>query len=225
VRYEIYSSSVLDAAWTELLWEDPATGRVLARSQALHGVPRTVALDGAAPAADGTLRLRLRNALGVGETARLVLDPAAVELLYPYGSQAMNALRGFALLLLQVGFLAALAILASCAFTFPTAALAALTFYLTGLAAGFLRETFAIRAVAGPPHSFLEWLDRLAASGGELVLAVLPDLSRLDVLGRLADGRAITLRDLALEGLVLLAKTALALAGGAFLLGRRELGR
>jgi hypothetical protein len=225
VRYEVFSSSVLDAAWTEVLWEDAASGRVLARSQALHGVPRTAVLDGAAPAADGTLRLRLRNALGTGEKARLVLDPAAVELLYPHGSLAANTLRGFALILLQLGLLAALGILASCLFTFPTAALAGLFLYLTGLAAGFLRQTFAIRAAAGPPETFLEQIDRAAASAGELLLSVLPDLSRLDVLAMLAGGRAITASDLAAEGGALLVKAALALAAGAFLLRRRELGR
>ncbi|MBI4601718.1 MAG: hypothetical protein HY721_07140 [Planctomycetes bacterium] len=225
VRFGVYSARAHDAPRVRVRWEARGAETAAATLQVLHGVPQEASLPAACIEAGGTLRLALSNAEEPDSGLTVVLDPEEVELLVPAGGFWPNALRAFAILFLQLLLVAGLGLLASCLFTFPTAALAALFLYGTSLAAGYLRETFALRAAAGRPESLADWIEAASAAFGSAVFRLLPDVASFDPIARLEGGRAVTLAELGLEGGALALKAAAALAIGAFALSRRELGR
>ncbi len=236
VRYQVYSLRPWESPRVDLDWDvlsaisAPVSGdepvcTVRAR-QVLHGVPQGVALPARAFSADQGIRLRVRNPSPGDPGATLILDPEKVEVLYVHGRFWPNALRALALVLAQLALLASIGLLGGCFCTFPTSVFLGLFLYLTALSAGFLRETFDLFAGGSRGEGLIGRLEGWTASFGSAVLSVLPDFATLDPVGRLAAGRAIGAAEMLLETAWIVGlEAAAALAAGAWILGRREVGR
>jgi hypothetical protein len=236
VRYQVYSLRPWELPRVDLDWDvlypisAPAPGdepvcTVRAR-QVLHGVPQGVALPAQAFSGDRWIRLRVRNPSPGDPGATLILDPEKVEVLYVHGRFWPNALRALALVLAQLALLASIGLLGGCVCTFPTSVFLGLFLYLTALSAGFLRETFALFADGSRGEGLIGRLEGWVVSFGSAVLSVLPDFATLDPVGRLAAGRAIGTAEMLGETAWMVGfEAAVALAAGAWILGRRELGK
>ena len=230
VRFVAHSLVPSEAARVTIEWlvlePDGRGWRSIGVQEAPHGVPAEVLVPATAVPVDGSLRLRVRNASDPKSGVSLLLDPARARALPRRGSFAGSLVAVSWLLLVQWALLAALGSCFGAFFRFPTAVLAGVFLHVTALASGFLRETFELfedePARGGLSERFAAW----ASQFGGAVLNVLPDFSTLDPLDRLGAGRSFEILELARETAVLLGLEALvAVAIGAIILGRRELGR
>jgi hypothetical protein len=209
----------------EVRWLQPdPPGAPVASSSGATGVPHETRVP-AALAAGGSLRLLLENPAGANQSAVLIAEPSAIEALYPSGRFWPNVLRAFAAAFASLFFLASVCILGSALFTFPTASLLGLFFYITGLGSSFFLDTFA-DALAGPAgDSTLEVIEKALARFGKLVLRLLPDWAAIDPVERLAGGLAVPPDELAARaGWTVFVQGGIALAAAAFFFSRRELG-
>lgn len=153
-------------------------------------VPHEVLLPGGVLPPSGEFSVAIRNPAGPEDGRTLIVSPREVEILLPYGRFWPGALRSFALLLGQLALLAAMTILAGSIFTMPTACVLGLFLYVTGIASGFLRETFALEVLTAP-RTFFERLAAPISRIGTRLLELLPDVGGLQVIDRLTHGRAL----------------------------------
>jgi hypothetical protein len=218
----VYSSRLFEAARVELEWSAASPSgadSVPVRAEAGHAAAEEVALRPGTLGQGGALRISVKNLSPV----TIVIDPAELEALAPTGSFAASAALAFVLLAAQLAFIASAGILASGAFSFPVAALVSLFWLLTGVATGFLRETFELYDPGARHGSVLDAVAGWAVAWGELVLRALPDLTRVDPIDRLMGGRSIGLEELAWELGRFALGGAVALLLAAAILRRKEL--
>jgi hypothetical protein len=226
LRYELQWYPPGGAPQVSCAWEAGSGEARFAETQRpSRGVPQELAVPASAVSPSGTLRLLVKNTEPSDSGITLLLDPSAVEALRVQGSFAPNLLKGFGLCFAQCVLLAAVGILGSSAFTFPTACLLGLLVYFTGLSAGFLRETFELET-SGLIAGTYQQIASAASKVGQKLLDVFPDLSRLDPVGLISMGRNVRLEDL-WEGVFWTAgtKAALVILLAGWILGRRELAR
>ncbi|NOT02897.1 MAG: ABC transporter permease [Phycisphaerales bacterium] len=132
-----------------------------------------------------------------------------VQVLFEVGSFAGNLVRQLALTWCRLSFLAALAVLLACVFSFPVACLIGLTFLaMTSMAAFVTDALIFFDEDVGVPGLFQSVVQVLY----KVVYFIIPDFSRYNGADLLVDGRNVTLRWV-LEGVA-----RLVLCGTTFLL-------
>ena len=231
LSYRLHWSPPGGGPHAECSWEvypgpSPAPGAqplFVSRERASRGIANELALPATLVPASASLCLRIRNPAAADEGRTLVVDPLQVEILTSYGTFLPGVLRAFALVFSQLALLAAIGLLGSAVFSRPTASLVGLFVYLTGLASGFLRETF-YRETVVHPRTFFEQLSGALSGFSERVLNLLPDLGGLEPVDRRISGCAIPVAEFSIDLCwLLLVQAALLLVLGAWLLSRREL--
>lgn len=227
LRFVVHSLKPWEVGRVSLQWEagEGSLGVQVRSNLVPHGVPAEVLLPGSVVGKDGTLRLRARNVEAADSGVTVVLNPERVHVLPPQGSFFANEVAALWLVVSRSALLLAVALFASSLFRFATAVFLALFVYVSALASGFLKETFELfqgdSHLGGLSDHVAGWASRL----GALALSVLPDLSRLDPLDRLALGRVIGPGELVVETAWIAAESAVLLALGGLTLRRRELGK
>ncbi|HMP77728.1 MAG TPA: hypothetical protein PKE12_15640 [Kiritimatiellia bacterium] len=174
---------------------------------------QTIELPGELAAAGGRLVVSFINEDPAHQT--LVFDPQdGLRLMLPYGSFAANYARALGLLLLRLGFLAALGVTAGALFSSPVALFMALALMLMSQLAGFTSE---FRTQTDGPIAVMELV-----SGG--IRAALRPLAAPPVLDAVATGmRVEPAWLLRIAGIQLLLYGGAFAALGATVLTRREL--
>jgi hypothetical protein len=225
IRAVIHTSPPRVAPRFECRWLSPdPPGELIASSSAATGVPYEVAVP-ASLADAGSLRIALENPSGANHSAAMIADPRAIEALYPSGRFWPNVLRALAAAFASLFFLASVCLLGSALFTFPTASLLGLFFYITGLGSSFFLDTFTDALTRPPGDSTLEAVERALAEFGKLVLRLLPDWAAIDPAERIVGGLAVPPAELAARaGWTVVVQGGIALAVAAFFFRRRELG-
>lgn len=143
-----------------------------------------------------------------------------VQVLFETGSFAGNLFRQLGLTWCRLSFLAALAVLLACVFSFPVACLIGLTFLAMTSMAAFLTDALIFfDEDVGVPGVFQSIVQVLY----KIVYFVIPDFSRYNGTDLLVDGRNVTLRWV-LEGIarLVLGGTTLLLLTACLLFQRRE---
>jgi hypothetical protein len=148
-------------------------------------------------------------------------DPTQMTLLVRSGEFGTNLLRGGAMILLRLTFLAALGLLFGVFLSFPVACLACLLALGVGMSSGFI-----IDATTFHEGVKYDWLDYACHYVARASLYVLPQLGSTSPVDSLVDGQLVRLGRLGEElykGLGL--RTAFALALACLIFQRRELAR
>jgi hypothetical protein len=228
LRMEIQSSPLGATSRADCVVEIHAEGSkapaVVRHERVPQGVPWDLVLPAAALPATGPLVVTIRNP-ATADGSTLLLDPLRAQLRLPYGSFWAGISRAFGILWAQIALLAAVTLLAGAVFSFPTANILGFFVYGTGLAAGFLRDTF-YREIVEHRHGALQWLSTTLSRVGRAVLSVFPDLTEPDAIGRVAEAQAIPVELFLRESITLtLVQGGVAFVMTAFLLSRRELAR
>lgn len=150
-------------------------------------------------------------------------DP--VEVLFIVGSFEGNLFRLLILMMCKLSFLAAVALLAATAFSFPVACLASFTVYVLAGARAFLTEAldFASDDYAGLFSSPKEFFLEIMIFGYDALRWVIPDFAGYDGVETLVNGRNVGLVWV-LQGVVdlVLIRTLLVLGLAMLLFHRRE---
>lgn len=149
------------------------------------------------------------------------LDPAEMTLLVRSGHFATNLLRGGAMMMLRLMFLAALGLLFGVFLSFPVACLACLLALGVGMASGFI-----VDATTFHDSVKYDWLDYACHYLASATLYVLPQLGSTSPVDSLVDGQLVRLSRLGEElykGLGV--RTAFTLALACLIFQRRELAR
>jgi len=177
-----------------------------------------------AVASDRTLIVRLvnRNPFeGEAQSPNTVnfLENDDIEVLFQVGTFGGNLLRYLILEMCKLMFLAAIAVLATCLFSFPVACLLCFTFLAMATMSGFLTDAAFFLEGEGPSGVFKKLVNMLYA----IVFLLVPDFSAYSGLEQLVDGRNVTLRWVlsGLMNLVLVGTTAVMLLA-CLLFQRRE---
>jgi ABC-type Na+ efflux pump permease subunit len=174
------------------------------------GLPVALSVPAAACGRDG-VPIRFTNEKGA-DPATVIIDPrgGGLELLIPGGGFTANLLRGLAVVLARLAFLAALGVTAGSLLSLPVAVFMAV-FVLVLLASAGYVETVAMTGVFYLPHDgelpVQGVMDRLILRGFRVMNAVTHPLLKLDPVPLLSDGRRVTWTMLA---------TAAGLLGGAY---------
>jgi hypothetical protein len=225
IRATIHSSPPGLAPRFECRWRRPdPPGDLITSSRGVTGVPHETAFP-ASLSSGGALRVALENPAEENQSATLIADHAAIEALYAWGRFWPNVLRAFAAAFAALFFLASVCLLGSALFTFPTASLLGLFFYITGLGSSFLLDTFTDSLTGPAGDTTLDQVERGLAGFGKLVFRLLPDWAAIDPVERLAGGLAVPGGELASRiGWTVFVQGGIALAAAAFFFRRRELG-
>lgn len=149
------------------------------------------------------------------------IDPTEMTLLVRSGQFGANLVRGAAMMLLRLMFLAALGLLFGVFLSFPVACLACLLALGVGMSSGFIIDATTFRADI--KYDWLDYACHYLAAG---TLYVLPQLGSTSPVDALVDGQIVRLGRLGEElysGLGL--RTAFTLALACLIFQRRELAR
>lgn len=148
-----------------------------------------------------------------------------VEVLFVVGTFEWNLVRLLILMHCKLMFLAAVALLATSAFSFPVACLASLTVYVLAATRSFILSSidFASDDFATMFSSVKEFLLHLLAHMYNIVHWVIPDFSRYDAVESFVNGRNVSLVWV-LQGVfwLVLIKTTIVLGLAMLLFHRRE---
>jgi len=102
---------------------------------------REIEIDGKYVADDGYLAIMFQNLPQLNDTV-VIFPPDGLEILYKTTTFESNFIRACGLIFLRLVFLAVLAILASISLSLPVAILLCAVVYFSGLASGFILESF-----------------------------------------------------------------------------------
>lgn len=139
----------------------------------------------------GTLYVRLLN-----------LDPEYTltfetgedfEVLFGIGTFHWNLFRALTIIWCKLAFLAALGLFASSWLSFPVACMFCFVVLIIATSAGFLIDAMDWVSISPTGEDPLPVIGHLSRPLGQAVLVVIPDLSAYDPVGRVVDGRVVTL--------------------------------
>jgi len=156
---------------------------------------QTIQVPTNAVAADRTLNVRLinRNPFEGEPQQPNIINFASsddIEVLFQVGSFGGNFIRYLSLEGCKLAFLAAVAVLAACLFSFPVACLVCFTFLALANMSGFLNDAAFFLEGEGVPGLFKHCVNILYT----VVFFLVPDFAHYSGLEQLVDGRNVTLR-------------------------------
>jgi len=169
---------------------------------------------------DGELTLAVYNFPTNPQT--FVFSPDGLELLYPAGGYELNYTRVNAVLLIKLGFIAAVAIACATFLSFPVAVVVTLCVFFATESAGYLQEALDSFATTTPEGNLLP-LNLLARAISIVVVWVFGIYTTLAPVESLSDGRLIGWADLGRSIGIIGFWTLVMLAFGVYMFKKREL--
>jgi hypothetical protein len=237
LRFRLDAIPRVDTPILQTTWTDTLGRGVRVSSRSAAGREAVIELPSALVGDDGSLSIDLRNAHAASSGARIVVSSERIEVLYADGSFVRLLALALSLVLLQLGFLAAVGICGAAIFRLPTAALVAAVIFLVGLISPYFDESLAALVTESRGHGH----DHSHADGDEQhgpdvwtksgvwvlegVLQMLPDLSGDDPLRPVVESRSIAWNDVAWRyGGSMVARGLVLLVVASWFWRRRELG-
>ncbi len=229
LRYQIQAGSNDPSALYRLgfrvngqLWPPPMGERQQAgvRQVGLK-VTQLMRIPSAALSGDGLLQVEVFNFPENPQT--FVFPPDGLELLYPAGGYELNFTRICTVLLIKLGFIAAVAIAMATFVSFPVAVVVTLCVLFATESAGYMAQSLESFATTTPEGNILP-LQMIAKGVTEVVVWMTGPYVSLRPIESLSDGRLLGWRDLLQTVAVIGIWTVVALASGTLVFRQRELG-
>ncbi|MFG0291699.1 MAG: hypothetical protein ACF8MJ_00940 [Phycisphaerales bacterium JB050] len=169
---------------------------------------------------EGTLVFEVYNFPSNPKTIRF--PPDGLELLYPAGGYELNFTRVCTVLLIKLGFIAAVAIALSTFLSFPVAVVVTLCVLFATESAGYMAESLGSFSTTSPEGNILP-LNAIAKPITELVVWIFGVYTSLRPIESLSDGRLLSWGDLAYTIGMIGAWTLVMLTFGIAMFRNREL--
>lgn len=173
---------------------------------------------------DQKVKVRIQNLSGTqydsdSMAALRIEQGEPVEVLFQVGSFAGNLIRALALMMCRLMLLAALAVAATCMFSFPVATLVTMTVYVMAIAKGFIDDSYDWVNLKGFAEQVTTWTKTLI----DILYVAVPNFSKYDGLQNLVDGRNVPLMWV-FQGMLFLflVRTGIVLLIGCLVFTRRE---
>ncbi len=183
-------------------------------------ITQVAAIPAAALTSEGTLDLTVYNFPTNPQT--FVFSSDGLELLYPAGGYELNFTRVNAVLLIKLGFIAAVAIACATFLSFPVAVVVTLCVFFATESAGYLQEALGSFATTTPEGNPLPF-NMLAQAISSVIVWMFGIYTTLSPVESLSDGRLISWGDLARSIGIIGLWTLIMLAFGVLMFKKREL--
>jgi len=177
-------------------------------------------IPAAALTSEGTIDLTVYNFPSNPQT--FIFSSDGLELLYPAGGYELNFTRVNAVLLIKLGFIAAVAIACATFLSFPVAVVVTLCVFFATESAGYLQEALGSFATTTPEGNPLPF-NMLAQAVSTVVVWLFGIYTTLSPVESLSDGRLISWADLGRSIGLIGFWTLVMLAFGVLMFKKREL--